>query len=189
MLEQLFSSRTRVKLLRLFLVNEEQSYFIREIGRKIKEHINSTRRELNNLEKFGLVKSYGERRKKYYIVNKDFLLYPELKSLIFKAQVIMEKNFIKRVQKMGGIKLMVLTGFFCGFDDTLTDVLIVGSVNRRKIKRLFCDFQMNFDRNIHYTVMSKKEFDYRNNLTDRFLYHILENKKIVLIDKLKVNVL
>ena len=185
MLEHLFSSRTRVKLLRLFLVNEEKPYFIREIGRKIKEHVNSTRRELTNLEKIGLVKSFGQRRKKYYQVNKDFLLYPELKSLIFKAQVFLEKNFLKKVSRVGRVRLLILTGFFTGLNDTLTDILMVGSVNRRKMKKLIRDFQKNFDREIRYTVMSKKEFDYRNNLTDRFLYHILENRKIVVVDKLK----
>ncbi|MFH1366462.1 MAG: winged helix-turn-helix domain-containing protein [Patescibacteria group bacterium] len=185
MLEHLFSSRTRVKLLRLFLVSEDKSYFIREIGRKIKEHINSTRRELNNLEKIGLVKSYGQRRKKYYQVDKDFFLYPELKSLIFKAQVLMEKNFLKKIGRVGRIKYLALTGFFCGLSDTVTDILIVGSVNRRHLKNLIKHFQENFDHEIHYTVLSHKEFTYRHNMTDRFLYHILENKKIVVIDKLK----
>jgi hypothetical protein len=185
MLEHLFSSRTRVKLLRLFLVNEEKPHFIREIGRKIKEHINSTRRELSNLEKVGLVKSYGQRRKKYYQVDKEFFLYPELKSLIFKAQVLLEKNFLKKIDRVGRVKYLCLTGFFCGLTDTQTDLLIVGSVNRRHLKNLIRDFQLNFDHEIHYTVFSQKEFIYRCNLTDRFLYHILENKKIVVVDKLK----
>lgn len=184
MLEHLFSSRTRVKLLQLFLINEEKPYFIREMGRKIKEHVNSTRRELSNLEKVGLVKSYGQRRKKYYQVNKDFFLYPELKALIFKAQVLMEKNFLKKINRVGRIKFLCLTGFFSGLEDTLTDILIVGSVNRRRLKKLIKDFQDNFDHEIHYTIFSQKEFDYRSNLTDRFLYHILENKKIVVVDKL-----
>lgn len=189
MLEHLFSSRTRVKLLRLFLVSEDKSYFIREISRKLKEHINSVRRELNNLERIGLIKSYGQKQKKYYKINPNFLLYPELKSLIFKAQVLLEQNFIKKVQRMGRIKLLVLTGFFAGLSGTITDVLIVGSVNRDKIRRLIKDFQKNFDHEIHYTIMSKKEFDYRNNLTDRFLFQILENKKIVVVDKIEENVL
>ncbi|MFA5070546.1 MAG: winged helix-turn-helix domain-containing protein [Patescibacteria group bacterium] len=185
MLEHLFGSRTRVKLLSLFLVNEDKPYFIREIGRKIKEHINSTRRELSNLEKIGLVRSFGQRRKKYYQVNKDFLLYSELKSLIFKSQVFLEKGFLNKVSRVGRVKLLILTGFFTGLDDALTDILVVGSVNRRKMKKLIKDFQKNLDREIHYTVMSKKEFDYRNNLTDRFLYHILESRKITVVDKLK----
>ena len=96
MLEQLFSSRTRVKLLQVFLINPDNNYFIREIGRKIGEHINSVRRELKNLTNIGLVTSYSEKQKIYYKANKDFFLYPEIKSLVFKAQVMMEQNFIKK---------------------------------------------------------------------------------------------
>ena len=46
MLEHLFGSRTRVKLLKIFLSNPDKDYFVRELTRKIKERINSARREL-----------------------------------------------------------------------------------------------------------------------------------------------
>ncbi len=184
MLVQLFSSRSRVKILRLLLMNEEKSYFIREMSRKIKEHINSVRRELKNLEKIGLVKSFGQGQKKYYQVEVNHIIYPELKSLVFKAQVFMEKSFLKNLEKSGKIKLLILTGFFSGVDNSATDIFIVGTVNRKKLETLIRSFQRKMDHQLHYTVMSKKEFDYRNNLTDRFLFHILENKKIVLIDKI-----
>jgi predicted transcriptional regulator len=184
MLEQLFSSRTRVKLLQIFLINPDNNYFIREIGRKIGEHINSVRRELKNLTNIGLVTSYSEKQKIYYKANKDFFLYPEIKALVFKAQVMMEQNFIKKLKKKGKIRFMALTGFFTGRSDSQTDILIVGSVNRNKFKRLIAQFQKNFDYDIHYTIMSMKEFQYRRDLTDRFLYDILENKKIVVIDKI-----
>lgn len=49
MLEQLFGSKTRLKLLKLFLLNPERAYFIRELTRIINTQINSVRRELQNL--------------------------------------------------------------------------------------------------------------------------------------------
>ena len=70
--------------------------------------------------------------------------------------------------------------------DTKTDILIVGKVNRNKLKRLINKFRKEMDKRIRYTVMSKKEFEYRNDLTDKFLYHILENRKIVITDKIFV---
>ena len=82
MLEQLFGSRTRTKLLYLFLENPEDPFFVREITREIKERINSVRRELDNLEKFGLITSKTENQKKYYSLDKNFVLYNELKSLL-----------------------------------------------------------------------------------------------------------
>jgi len=72
MLQKLFTSKTRVKLLTLFIMNPGREMYIREIARTTRENINSIRRELTNLEGIGLLKS--ERRgnlKYYYVVNKN----------------------------------------------------------------------------------------------------------------------
>jgi hypothetical protein len=45
MIEQLFGSKTRVKLLKLFFSNPNRSFYVREITRTIDEQINSVRRE------------------------------------------------------------------------------------------------------------------------------------------------
>lgn len=56
MFEQLFGSKTRVKLLSLFYNNPERPFYVREITRKIDEQINSVRRELQNLLNIGIVR-------------------------------------------------------------------------------------------------------------------------------------
>ena len=184
MLEQLFGSRTRVKLLRLFLTNPQNSYFVRELTRKIGERINSVRRELDNLEKIGLISQQEVGQKKYYKVNIDHILYPELKSLLLKSQITLERNLARNLKSIGQVSYLALTGSFVGNKNTQTDILIVGKVNRHKLRRLVSKFKKDFDHQIRYTIMSRKEFDYRNNMTDRFLYTILENKRIVIIDKI-----
>ncbi|MFA5052400.1 MAG: winged helix-turn-helix domain-containing protein [Patescibacteria group bacterium] len=184
MLEHLFGSRTRVKLLRLFLVNPDVDYFVRELTRKIRERINSVRRELDNMENIGLVTSQQDKQKKYYRVNKSFILFPELQSLMFKAQVVVEHKLGSNLKQIGQVSYLALTGLFTGVPGAQTDILIVGKVNRVKLKRLINKFNHDLDRKIRYTVMSRHEFDYRNDLTDKFLYTILENKKIVVADKI-----
>lgn len=185
MLEHFLSSRTRVKLLQTFLLNPEGSFFMRELSRKLGEHTNSVRRELTNLEEVGLLKSAGKDQKRYYQVNTEFVLYAELRALIFKAQVMTEHNLLRELGRMGRVQYAVLTGYFSNLPEAQTDLLIVGSVNRRKLRALMRRFQQHFDRELRYTVMSRKEFDYRNDLTDRFLYHILENPHLAVINKLK----
>lgn len=184
MLEQLLSSRTRVKLLRLLFLNPEQSYFVREMVRKTGEHLNSIRREVKNLLGLSLLTEAVAGKKKYYRVNTEHGLYPELKALVFKAQVVEQKRTLRDLQRIGRIRYLCLTGFFSGLEHTQTDILIVGSVNRLRLRRLLRRFQRDFDREISYTVMSPAEFKYRNDLTDRFLYTILESPKIVIVDKL-----
>lgn len=187
MLEHLFGSRTRAKLLRLLLTNPGQSFFVREVCRKLGEHMNSVRRELINLAKLDIVKEVKADRKKYYQANTDFVLYPELQSLLSKAHIMLQRDLLENIRKAGTVKLLVLTGFFTGMPDTLTDMLIVGKVNRRKFRRMLGVFQTHFDQPIRYTIMTSHEFEYRNDLTDRFLYHILENKKIVIVDRFNLD--
>jgi len=184
MLDHIFGSRTRVKLLRLFLVNPDVKYYVRELTRKIDERINSVRRELENLEEIGLIGSEQTGQKKYYKVNTDFTLYPELRSLLLKSQLIIERDLSRSVKQIGQISYLVLTGIFTGATDTKTDILVVGRVNRPKLKRLLNKFRKDFDHNLRYTVMTRKEFEYRNDLTDKFLFNILEKKKIVVVDNL-----
>ncbi|MBU0707095.1 winged helix-turn-helix domain-containing protein [Patescibacteria group bacterium] len=184
MLEQLFGSATRVKLLRLFFSNPDQPYFVRELTRKLDQRINSIRQELKNLEQIGIVEQVDKNRKKYYTLRKDFPLYSELKSLMLKAQLMLEKDFVTSIEKIGQVRYLALTGIFMGRKEATTDMLVVGKVNRLKLKRLLHKFQEYFDKDINYTVMTTKEFEFRRELTDRFLYDVLENKKVVVIDKL-----
>ena len=91
MLDKLFGSKARLKILKLFVLHPEEEFYIREIARNLKLQLNSVRRELENLEKFGLLtSSFGGREevskdksapkarsrqdKKYYRVNTNFVL-------------------------------------------------------------------------------------------------------------------
>jgi hypothetical protein len=185
MLDTLFGSRTRAKLLRLFFANPKEPFYVREICRKLDEHLNAVRRELVHLTRLDLVREEDRDHKKYYTVNTDCVLYPELRALVLKSQVMFQRNFLQAVRGIGSVKLLVLTGVFVGVPDTLTDVFIVGKVNRIKLRRLLGLLQEHVDSPIRYTLFSTREFTYRNDLTDRFIYHILENKKIVMVDQLQ----
>jgi len=197
MLEQLFGSKTRVMLLRLFLNNPGNFFFVREIARNLKTHLNSVRRELGNLESIGIVgahtkedleKEAGKKlkdKKKYYKLNSDFVFLDELRSLLVKAQIIMEQSLAEKVEKIGNVSLFLLSGIFVGREDSPVDLLVVGTVNRKKFLRLISDFERDLGRSINYTIMSKQDFVYRRGLTDRFLYDLLEHKNLRVIDKLK----
>lgn len=183
MLEKLFGSRTRVKLLRLFLLHPQKEYFVREISRIVHEQINSVRRELGNLEHIGIVVSEEKDKKKFYRAQEDFILFSELRSLILKSRFTIEKEFIQSVRALGSVVYFVLTGYFVNERDAKVDMLIVGNVNRAKLGSIIEKFQSSFGTPLRYTVMTKEEFHYRRDVTDKFLYEILNGKKIVVVDK------
>ena len=78
MIDALFGSKTRVKLLHLFLNNPNRAFYVREITRKIDEQINSVRRELSNLLSIGIITSDNTNNRLYYEVNQKFEHYEAL---------------------------------------------------------------------------------------------------------------
>ncbi|MBI5621271.1 hypothetical protein HY933_00180 [Candidatus Falkowbacteria bacterium] len=198
MLEHLFGSQARVKLLRIFLNHAENAYYVRELTRLTKLQINAVRRELVNLEQLDIIagvngpgdattpkRSRARRQeKRYYQANVNHVLFPELRSLMLKAQLLLEYDLAKKIGKMGSVKYLALTGIFVGFIGAPTDLFVVGSVRKERLSRLIRRFEQELNYEINFTLMSLSEYKYRKDITDRFLYSILENKKIVVIDQL-----
>ncbi len=183
MLEQLFGSRTRVKLLRLFLFNPQVSFYVREITRKIGEQLNSVRRELANLSSLGLVTAEQHEDKKYYKLNNQFALIRELTDVLLKSQILLEQHFIKSMKESGKIRYLALTGSFSGLKQSPTDILIVGQVNKAMLVSAIERFQREIGREINYTLLSSRDYNERRKLADKFLLTILSGPKVVVVDE------
>ncbi|MCF7812674.1 hypothetical protein K9M59_03740 [Candidatus Gracilibacteria bacterium] len=182
MLKKIFGSGARVKLFQQFLSNPQEEFFIRELTRILDEQINSLRRELENLEKIGLLKSSERNRKKYYRVNPHFPLLHELTSIIRKTDETNE-DFLKKVSKLGDIDILVLAGQFVDNEEE-TDLFLVGNVKKAELEA-FLD--KNFpDQDVKYVLMTREDFLYRLTLKDKFVQKLFANKdNLVLKNKLK----
>ena len=201
MLEHLFGSRTRVKLLSLFLRYPRDPMFVRELTRKIDIQINAVRRELANLVKLGLIteidsneeadpeevghkKTFGVKRK-YYVVDQTFPLLPELTSLIIKAQLMLEKNLDEEIQSFGDIRYLAFLGVFIGKPRAPVDVFVVSDrFDTARLRALLQEIEHDLGTEVNFSVMGLAEFRYRREMTDKFLYAILEAPKNVIIDRL-----
>jgi len=182
-INKLFGSRTRVKLLTLFFSGAKRPYYVREISRRVKERVNSVRRELDNLKKIGILQSVTKKGKKYYLVNLKFPYYPELKNLVEKAMRAPEDQLFKNLEKVGEIKLAVLTGLFTQAKGTNVDFLIVGKVAARKLQKFVKKIENKIDEEVNYAIMSENEYKYRKSIDDRFLNKIFSQEHIILINK------
>ena len=188
-LSKLFGSKTRVKVLTLLLTDPDKSYFVREITRRLEDTINSVRRELSILEKIGLVESVEKNRKRFYMIRKSCPFYPELRALILKVGVTPEQRLIKQVESVGSIRLAVLTGVFTKHPSPRTDLLIVGNtVDKKRLERLIASLEDDLNEEINYTSMSEDEFEYRQNMTDRFLKDIFDHEHLIVVNELSDSV-
>lgn len=194
MFEQLFGSKTRVKLLSLFLNNPGRPYFVREITRKIDEQINSVRRELSNLLSVGIVKSTSANNKLYYEVDTTYEHYEPLHK-IFTTVVVSDKKVASDIKEedtiatklktAGQVEAAWLTGSFVRDDIVGVDIIVVGDVNKAKLAKVIADIESDEGRELNYTSMTSDDYHYRVSLNDRFLGSVMAAKRITLVDNLK----
>jgi len=193
MVEQLFGSKTRVKLLRLFYANPNRSFYVREITRKIDEQINSVRRELANLLSIGILSSETTNNRLYYEVNQKYEFYKPLSLMFgnikeFEKEASSDAKSVKRdpLKSLGNVEVALYTGVFTRDESSGIDVLVVGDVNKTKFAKFVSDLETEEGKEIRYTLMPVNEFAYRRQIKDRFITTVLSSKKQVLIDKHKI---
>jgi DNA-binding transcriptional ArsR family regulator len=196
--EQLFGSKTRARLLSVFALHSDEAFFVRELTRKIDAQLNSVRRELKNLIELGIVQERKDKRvpedeqkslsdkKKFYAIDKDCVLYEDLRSFFKKVQILLKKNLVHKIEESGTVDYFVFTGVFVDGGDMPTDLLIVGDVDQSDVADIIADFETEMGHEINYTVIDKEEFEYRKQIKDRFLNQILEAEKIVMVNELDV---
>lgn len=204
MIEQLFGSKTRVKLLQLFYGNPNRSFYVREITRKIDEQINSVRRELANLLSVGIIVSDTTNNKLYYEVNQGYEFYaplqeifgggvknPSLRSAKPVAGVAAPSppaaanDFTDSagIKSLGNVEIAVYTGQFTRDESTGVDVFLVGDINQAKLAKFMADLESKEGKELRYTMLSLNDFHYRQQINDRFVSNVIRAKKQVLIDK------
>jgi hypothetical protein len=191
MVEQLFGSKTRVKLLQLFYSNPGRSFYVREITRKIDEQINSVRRELANLLSIGIISSDTNNNRLYYEVDQNYEYYAPLAAIFGGGVMAVPAAPAADVQatsikSLGNVRLAFYTGQFTRDDTSGTDLLIVGDVNQTKLSKFIAELEKQEGKEIRFTLMQPQEFKYRQQVNDRFLTLVMAAKKQVLIDKDKI---
>jgi predicted transcriptional regulator len=193
MLEHLFGSRTRVKLISLFLSQSDEPIFVREVTRRINTQINAVRRELANLMKFGLIvetdeTSGNEKRpglkRKYYKLSPNFPLLSEVRSLMTKAQLLVEHRVDKAFESVDTVKYVALMGAFLGKAKAPVDLFIIGAIDKEPLRKIIVNMEKTIGTDVNYTVIPLSEFEYRKEIADKFLISIIESPKNIVVDRL-----
>jgi hypothetical protein len=182
-LKPLLISKTRSKLLTVFLNHPGKIFYVRELVRMVGEQINAVRAELARMEKAGMLTSESRANRKFYGFRRDYVFFDELTKFIAKSfgvggDIIRERN------KLGKIKFAQLsTGFLRRrpVGTTEVDLLIVGNVVLPQLAALVKKEEENIGREINYSVMSDEEFEFRKKRRDPFVVNIIEKTGVLLI--------
>ncbi len=183
MLEAIISSKTRVKLLTLFLLGPEREYYVREITRLTEENMNAVRRELANLQSFGLITGERKGNQQYYTVNQDFFLYEDLQKLVLKTEGV-ARAIREHLADLSGIRCMFIYGSFTkggagGKSDI--DLFIVGDIGENELIPPVHESERALNREINYTLMRPAELEQRKLDGDPFVTNVWKEPKLMII--------
>lgn len=188
MIDALFGSKTRVKLLHLFLNNPGRAFYVREITRKIDEQINSVRRELANMLSIGIIKSENSNNRLYYEINQDYPHFAPLHQIfadsgISDAVGVSEANdWTKRLKPLGDVRVVIFGGKLVHGSSSDIDVLIAGTVNKTQVKKFIKELEEEENKSLNYAVMGYEDFYYRLSIKDRFVTTLLTTKHTIITD-------
>lgn len=183
MFADIITSKTRVKLLTLFLENPNDMFHVREVVRRVEEEINAVRRELIHLEGKGILKREPRVNRVYYYLDKGYPFYFDLIDIHAKTDGL-GADIIKNRVKLGKIKFAMLSGKFArGTRDNPEDVdlLVVGTVVVPELSLIIREEEGKQKHEINYTVMTEEEFNFRKRRRDPFITSIIYGSRVMLI--------
>jgi DNA-binding transcriptional ArsR family regulator len=181
MLDKLFTSGIRADIISLLFNTPGEKFYVREISRLLRKNPSGVKKELDKLEEMGLVISEKEGNLRYFSVNKNSTLFPELKGLIAKSLGL--PGALKSVLKASEAKIAFIHGPFTADSNVPSlDLFIVCDSNH--IGNNLRDVEKRFGREIHYTVMREAEYRKKKKTGDRRLKKLLNAKKVLLLGRI-----
>lgn len=183
LLEALFSSRVRVKLLTHLFRHPEEPFYARRLARETGEHYNAVWRELNNLEQAGLLHSQQNGNLKVYRLNPDFPIYEELARIILKTSGLGE-HFRQALADLDAVRWAFIFGSLASGDtDAFSDVdlMLIGEVELLPLSQIVADLEAQLGRDVNYLLLSEGELAQRLAEGDPFLQNVLAGPIVMLV--------
>ncbi len=182
-LEKLFGSSAKVRLLRLFMVNPDAVYDAKEITKRIGLAPKSFSRDLRVLVNIGYVK----RSARGFALVKSFLYLSEVAQLLASAAPRAREKLLARMKGAGKINLVVIAGRLVNDTTRTADVFIVGdNLKKVRVEQTLKSLEGDIGSELLYATMPTAEFQYRYGLFDRFLKELFDNPHEIIFNKLGI---
>jgi len=171
----------RLRVLRFFLYHPDHSFPPQEVAKSTNIKKSFAAKEFKQLQKIGFLNKAGKK----FILNKTFVFLEELRSLVAKTSPDFRHQIKKEILRIAPVKMLVFSGVFFGDVETELDLLVMAEkFNSRKLEKLLLKLEKYLGRQINYSLMNRKEFEYRWGMFDRFLRDIFEGDYEIAINKI-----
>ena len=156
MLNQLITSKTRLRLLIKFFISQANRGYLNGLATEFNESTNSIRKELNHLSKAGYLEKFKDNNKISYKANTQHPLFDVLQKVVFKHLGLEE--IVERVlERMGLVEQILLVGDYAkGLDTGTIDIVLVGkTLNTEYIEGLEQKIEDLIERKVNFYLATK----------------------------------
>ncbi len=202
-LEKLFGSQSRVKMMRLFLFNPEQAYGVDDIVLRAKVIAKEVKEQIAVFEKIGLVKSrqltqeISKKKGKKIVIKKlrvqgwflddSFLYMVALKNLLITVSMKTHEDIAKHFGPVGKIRALIVSGIFIQDWESRVDLLIVAdNLKPASLERAVKSLEAEIGREIRYAAFETSDFQYRLDIYDKLIRDILDFPHKKVVDKIGI---
>lgn len=192
-LETLFSSAARVRILRTFLFQPGNVFSASDIADRTDVAATTARAHAQDLTAIDLLEEVQQtdhtngQQVVAWKLNRNSSLRRSLHEIVLQHQDITPEDIKKRLERVGDVSLLVLSGIFSGTDDRPIDVLIAGDgIDSTKLSRSLSRIEKSFGTELRYTHLTDEEFGYRYDAYDRLIRDVLDFPHHVLVDEKNV---
>ncbi len=184
-LGKIFGNPARLKMLRLFLFNEDTGYTVSDAAFRAKVPVGAARKEIALLTSVNVLKKRAGKGKAHYQANRAFPHYEQLLVFLRSTTSVKDTNIISAFKKAGALRAIVLSGIFTGVPEPKIDVLIVGDrLEERAIKNAIHSIEAELGRELRYASFSTPDFRYRAGVYDRLIRDVMDYPHRTIFDKL-----
>ena len=183
MLSTLITSKSRIELLTWFVSHPGERFHYLQLDKLLASSRASLQKELKRLEEGGILRSVKEGNIRFYWINQEHPLYPELKSIVFKTAGL--ADFLREsLDKLGSVETAFIYGSVAKNVEDMgsdVDVMIIGDVDMDALHEALGVAEDRIGREINPTVYSREDWDRRVEAGQAFVVDVLGGKRIFLI--------
>lgn len=189
-LEKIFGSATKARLMRSFVFNPDTIFDINSLAKKIKARANGIKKEINLLEKAGLIKRRATKNENGRSVNgatlnQNFKYLEALREFLLKVSPLTDDTLARKLSLAGRVKLAVVAGIFINEENSRLDMLVVSDrPDEKKLKKILTEVESEFGREVSYSLMSAEDFTYRLSMGDKLIRDVFDFPHKVVINKI-----
>ena len=183
MLETLFSSRVRSKIITALFMSPGAGYHALELTQRLGERYSAVWRELARLEKSGILSSEHRGNSKVYQANPGCPITPELRQMVLKTEGV-GKAIRDKISGLGEVKAAFIFGSYAsGEADARSDVdlMVIGKVELGQFSALVWQLEHDLGRPINYVIYGADDWKARVESGDPFVLNVKQSPKVMII--------